>query len=157
MALFLSRYDNKVDKKGRISVPAPYRTALAAQNFAGIVAYPSPVSQAIECCGMDRMERLAAGIETFNPFSNEFGAFATAILSNAHQLAFDGEGRVVLPGSLIGHAGIGDLATIAGQGPVFQIWNPDSYAVHEREAAALAREQADRLALAQRQVPEAIS
>ena len=61
MALFLSRYDNKVDKKGRVSVPAPYRAALASQNFAGIVAYPSPVSDAVECCGMDRMERLAAG------------------------------------------------------------------------------------------------
>tara|TARA_R110002167_G_scaffold90163_1_gene243094 strand:+ start:1036 stop:1509 length:474 start_codon:yes stop_codon:yes gene_type:complete len=149
VALFLSRYDNKVDKKGRVSVPAPYRTALAAQSFPGIVAYPSPVSDAIECCGMDRMERLAAGIETFNPFSDEFGAFATAILSRAHQLSFDSEGRVVLPEPLLSHAGVAELATFAGRGPVFQIWNPDAYAAYEREASLQAREQAGQLALAQ--------
>ena len=122
MALFLSRYDNKIDRKGRVSVPASYRNALASQSFSGIVAYPSPVSEAIECCGMDRMERLAAGIETFNPFSDEFGAFATAILSRAHQLSFDGEGRVMLPEPLLAHAGLDGLATFAGRGPVFQIW-----------------------------------
>jgi MraZ protein len=149
VALFLSRYDNKVDKKGRVSVPAPYRAALASQNFAGIVAYPSPVSDAIECCGMDRMEKLAAGIETFNPFSDQFGAFATAILSRAHQLAFDGEGRVLLPETLLGHAGIDGMATFAGRGPVFQIWQPEAYAAYERDAAAQAREQAAQLALAQ--------
>ena len=149
MALFLSRYDNKVDKKGRVSVPAPYRAALASQNFAAIVAYPSPVSDAVECCGMDRMERLAAGIETFNPFSDQFGAFATAILSRAHQLAFDGEGRVLLPEPLLQHAGIDGMATFAGRGPVFQVWNPDAYGDYERDAAAQAREQAAQLALAQ--------
>lgn len=154
MALFLSRYDNKIDRKGRVSVPASYRNALAAQSFPGIVAYPSPVSNAIECCGMDRMERLAAGIETFNPFSDEFGAFATAILSRAHQLSFDSEGRVMLPEPLLAHGELDGVATFAGRGPVFQIWNPEAYAAYEQEAAAQARDQAAQLALAQKMSPE---
>lgn len=154
MALFLSRYDNKVDRKGRVSVPAPYRNALATQSFSGIVAYPSPVSNAIECCGMDRMERLAAGIETFNPFSDEFGAFATAILSRAHQLSFDSEGRVMLPEPLIQHANLDGMAAFTGRGPVFQIWNPEAYAAYEQEAAAQARDQAAQLALVQKMATE---
>ena len=150
MALFLSRFDNRVDRKGRVSVPAPYRAALASQSFAGIVAYPSPVTRAIEACGMDRMEELAAGIETFNPFSDEYGAFATAILSRSHQLAFDGEGRVMLPEALIAHAGIDGTATFAGRGGTFQIWNPADYEDYERSATEQAREQANRLELARR-------
>lgn len=150
MALFLSRFDNKVDRKGRVSVPAAYRTALASQTFAGIVAYPSPVSGAIEACGMDRMERLSSGIDTFNPFSDEFGAFATAILTRAHQLQFDGEGRVMLPPPLIDHAGIGAVATFAGRGATFQIWSPEAYEAYEQEATQKAREQAAQLELAQR-------
>jgi len=150
VALFLSRFDNKVDRKGRVSVPAPFRAALAPQAFAGIAAYPSPVSQAIEACGMDRMERLADGIDTFNPFSDEYGAFATAILSRAHQLQFDGEGRVLLPPALIEHAGITAMATFAGRGATFQVWSPEAYDAYEREATEKAREQAAQLELAQR-------
>ncbi|MDP6566341.1 MAG: transcriptional regulator MraZ [Alphaproteobacteria bacterium] len=147
VALFLSRFDNKVDRKGRVSVPAPYRTALAGQAFAGIVAYPSLVSQAIDACDMARIEELANGIDSFNPFSEEYSAFATAILSRSHQLQFDGEGRVVLPEPLIRHAGITEVATFAGQGATFQIWSPERYEVYEPEATEQAKEQAAKFAL----------
>jgi MraZ protein len=145
VALFLGRFDNKVDRKGRVSVPAPYRAVLAAQAFSGIVAYPSPVNGAIDACGMDRMEQLAAGMETFNPFSDEFGAFATTILSQSHQLQFDGEGRVMLPEALIEHAGLSDMATFAGRGGYFQIWAPAAYENYLIEAKERARDEAARL------------
>ncbi len=154
MALFLSRFDNKVDKKGRVSVPAPFRAALSSLPFAGIVAFPSPVGGAIEASGMDRMEQLAEGIDTFNPFSDEFGALATAILSRAHQLPFDGEGRVILPEALIRHGAITDIATFAGRGATFQIWNPADYEAYESEAARKAGEQADRLEVVRRRLGE---
>lgn len=145
MALFLGRFDNKLDRKGRVSVPASFRAVVASQPFAGIVAYPSPVNGAVDACGMDRMEQLAQGIETFNPFSDEFGAFATTILSQAHQLQFDGEGRVMLPESLIEHAGLSDMATFAGRGGYFQIWAPGDYDAYLVEAKERAREEAARL------------
>ena len=56
MPLFLSTYVNRVDKKGRVSVPARYRTALAGQIFNGVIAFPSYVSPAIEACGLDFLE-----------------------------------------------------------------------------------------------------
>src|SRR5690606_31394902 len=59
VALFLSRFDNKVDRKGRVSVPAPFRAQLSQQAFHGIIAYPSPVAPAIEGCGRDRIEQIA--------------------------------------------------------------------------------------------------
>ena len=34
MALFMDTFVNKIDRKGRVSVPAPYRTSLAAEGFA---------------------------------------------------------------------------------------------------------------------------
>ena len=143
MALFLSRFDNKVDRKGRVSVPAQFRAVLAAQSFQGIVAYPSPVLGAVEACGMDRFAELADGIDQgFNQFTDEHGALATALLSRSHQLQFDGEGRVMLPAPLIDHAGITDMATFSGRGRTFQIWNPDAYDVYEREATEKAREAA---------------
>ena len=40
MALFLDTFVNKIDRKGRVSVPATFRAALDGQAFHGIVALP---------------------------------------------------------------------------------------------------------------------
>lgn len=147
MALFLSRFENKVDRKGRVSVPAPFRAALSQQSYQGVVVYPSPVAPALEGCGRDRIEQLAASLDDFNPFNEDGGVLKAAILTRSAELAFDGEGRVVLPEFLMTYAGIGEAATFAGRGSTFQIWNPEAYAAYEREALQRARDQAPQLSL----------
>ena len=144
---FFSRFDNRVDRKGRVSVPARWRPILSAQSFNGIVAYPSPVAAAIEGGGMERLERLAESIDTFNPFSDSHGDFAAALLTRSHPLSFDSEGRIMLPKVLLDHAGITDLATFAGRGATFQIWQPQAYDAYEQDAIRRAREEAPRFEL----------
>jgi transcriptional regulator MraZ len=144
---FFSRFNNKVDRKGRVSVPARWRPILAAQSYNGCVVCPSPVVGAIEGCGMVRLERVAESIDTLNPYSDQHGDFAAALLSRSTPLPFDGEGRVVLPPELIEYAGIGEIAAFVGRGATFQIWNPADYDAYEREALRRAREQAPGFAL----------
>ncbi len=145
VALFLSTFVNKVDRKGRVSVPASFRNALVGQSFDGIVAFPSFVQPALEASGIDRIESLAAGIDQFDPFSEEYDAFANAILADSHQLAFGDDGRVVLPDGLREHANIADHAAFVGRGPTFQIWEPEAFRSVQEEARGRARE--DRTAL----------
>lgn len=156
MALFLSRFDNKVDKKGRVSVPASFRADLISDAFAGVVAFPSPGNGgAIDGCDIGRMKQLADGIDSFNPFSAEFGDLATAILTKSHRLPFDGEGRIILPQQLLEHAGITTMATFAGRGATFQIWAPETYEAYEIEATERAKEQAAKFELQRRDMLEA--
>lgn len=145
MALFLSTFEKNIDKKGRVSVPATFRGALQGQNFNGIVAYASFVNGCIEACGMDRIEKLNEQIEALDPFSEERDAFATAILGGAVQLAFDGEGRVMLPLDLVEEAGIEKECVFVGKGGTFEIWEPKAFAAYEAESRRVAREK--RLAL----------
>lgn len=140
MALFLSTFTNKIDKKGRVSVPAQFRNALAGQEFSGIIAYPSFINPCIEACGFDRINKLSANIEALDPFSEERDAFATAILGGSMQIAFDGEGRVMIPEQLREEAGINDHALFVGKGETFEIWQPESFADYAARARALARE-----------------
>lgn len=147
---FFSRFNNKIDRKGRVSVPARWRPILAAQSYNGCVVYPSPVAGAIEGCGMERLERVAESIDTLNPYSDRHGDLAAALLSRSTPLPFDGEGRVVLPPELIEYAGIGEIATFVGRGGTFQIWEPKAYDEFEREALRRAREQAPDFALRRR-------
>ncbi len=140
LALFLSTFVNKVDRKGRVSVPASFRSALAQQTFSGVVAFPSLVHPAIEGSGMDRFERIAEGMDDdLNPFSDEHDDFSKAIFGKAHQLPFDSEGRIILPELLLKHAGITEFAAFIGQGRRFQIWEPDAFAAHEAEAVERAK------------------
>ncbi len=126
MALFLSTYVNKLDRKGRISVPAPFRSALAGHSFNGIVAYRLFKYDALECCGMGRMEAMGRRLESLEQFSEEYDNLQT-LFSDAIELAFDGEGRIVLPEPLRDFAKITDTAAFVGVGSTFQIWEPGAY------------------------------
>ena len=141
MALFLSTTTNKVDAKGRVSVPAPFRAALAGQSFHGIVALPSFKYPAIQCGGMAWMEQLSSGVDAYDFFSDDHDTLTATLFANAQQLAFDGEGRIVLPAPLLEHANIDKQAAFVGRGPLFEIWQPDAFTEYQSEATRRAAEQ----------------
>ena len=147
MALFLSTYVNKVDKKGRVSVPANFRSALQKEDFQGIVAYGSFVNECIEACGMERIGRLSESIDNLDPYSEERDAFATAILGGSFQLPFDGEGRIILPETLMHDIGINEQAVFVGKGATFEIWSPATFDKYAAKAKDLARQERAKLRL----------
>lgn len=138
--LFLSTYHNRIDKKGRLSIPAPFRAALASQEFAGLVVYPSPLNGCIEACGMARIMKINQRIERFDPYSEERDAFATTIFGESVQLNFDTEGRVMLPAGLLALASISEETTIVGKGEIFEIWQPKAFEAHAKRAREMVRE-----------------
>ena len=141
MPLFLSTTTNKVDRKGRVSVPAAFRSSLPASGYQGIVAYASFRHACLHGADLGFMEQLSDSIHgDFGLYSDENEALATAILASARQLSFDPEGRITLPKDLIDHAGIKDEVTFVGLGKTFQIWEPAAYEVHrvaQRELAVV--------------------
>lgn len=131
MALFTSEYSFKVDRKGRVSVPADYRTALSDQSFQGIVLIPAMGEQALDGYGNDRLEAMARALDDATVYSEEERDEAELLFAQARRLPFDGEGRVVLPEECVKHAAIGEQVIFAGLGPSFRIWNPEAYAQHK--------------------------
>ncbi|HUB98078.1 MAG TPA: division/cell wall cluster transcriptional repressor MraZ [Stellaceae bacterium] len=140
MALFLSTFTNRVDRKGRVSVPAQFRAAVADQSFNGIVLFPAINSRALEGSGMDRIEQLTEKIEALPEFSPDRDAIS-AIFADAQQLPFDTEGRIQLPLDLCEHAGIvlEGSATFVGCGRTFQIWEPGRFEPHQQDRRSRAR------------------
>lgn len=145
MPLFLSTFEKKIDKKGRVSVPSGFRATLTNEAFNGIVVYPSFINPCIEACAMSRIEALSEQIDTLDPFSEEHDAFAATILGGSIQLAFDGEGRVVLPPELLEETRIEQDAVFVGKGKTFEIWEPGAFASHAEESRKLALEKRDML------------
>lgn len=138
MALFIDTFINKIDKKGRISVPATFRAALAAQAFQGIIAFPSFKYPAIQAASMDWMQGLTERMAQVDLFSDEHDDLTATLFADAKQLSFDGEGRIMLPESLTAHAGISEAAAFVGRGIGFEIWEPgklDAYKAEARQRA----------------------
>jgi MraZ protein len=145
MPLFLSTFPKKIDKKGRVSVPSSFRTVVEGEAFGGIVVYQSFINPCIEACAMSRIEALLERIEMLDPFSEEHDAFAATLLGGSQQLAFDGEGRVMLPPELLQAAGIDEEMVFVGKGKTFEMWEPKAYAVHAEASRKLAFSRRDLL------------
>ena len=122
--MFLSSYENKLDKKGRVSVPANFRSHLNSLGYSGFVAYPSFNHEALEACSEDRIEKLSNTIDSLNPFEEKRDYFATSVLSESVSLQFDSEGRILITDKLLDHAKIKNSILFVGLGKTFQIWEP---------------------------------
>ena len=113
-----------MDKKGRVSVPASFRSYLSNLGYNGVVCYPSFNNQSIEAWPQDRIEKISNAIDSLNPFEEKRDFFATSILSESVSFQFDGEGRISLSSKLLKHAKIKKDMIFVGQGKTFQIWEP---------------------------------
>ena len=127
MNIFLSNTVNKIDAKGRVSIPSQFRSVLENQGFAGVYLYPSFTTQSIDGGGESLINQIAQSIEKMQLFAEETDALATALFSETYQLNYDQDGRVSLPGSLIKHAELKDKVTFAGIGQKFQMWEPSAF------------------------------
>lgn len=127
MPLFLSTFVNKVDRKGRVSVPAPFRAALAAQAFQGIVLFCGHAHPCLEGFDYATMDDIGSRLDRFDLFSSEQDNLAATIFGDAVQLPFDAEGRIGLTDDLIAHAGLDESAAFVGLGRKFQIWSPQAW------------------------------
>lgn len=139
MALFLSTFENRIDSKGRLSVPAPFRATLEA-NHASLFLYKSLVLPCVEGCGPNRISQIVDAIDTMDSLSDEV-ATLTTMLSSAQEMRLDSEGRMMLSAEFIEFAGLGQTALFAGIGRSFQIWHPEVF--REREATARANAKAN--------------
>jgi MraZ protein len=134
MSLFLSSYENRLDTKGRISVPASFRASVANEKFAGVVLYRSFTNNCIEGLSMSRMEQMATATDKMGVFDSGLDDLTAMLFADARELAFDVTGRIVIPTDMLKHAGITDTAVFVGRGNSFQIWNPDAFRIAQEQA-----------------------
>jgi MraZ protein len=136
---FASRFDNKIDAKGRVSVPAPFRAVLAKEGAEEIFCYPHLDRDTLEAGGSRLVEKIKGILEDFAIDSPERDEIATIYFGESERIKVDPDGRAVLPKRLRDHAGISDVAVFVGLGDKFQIWAPDAYEEFRTEARERAR------------------
>ncbi|MGB0411548.1 MAG: division/cell wall cluster transcriptional repressor MraZ [Pikeienuella sp.] len=134
MKFFSSSATNKVDAKGRVSIPAPFRKVLAMEDSPLLFLMPDVRDRPIiEGFGEAHFTKLADALDQLNPYSEEYDALAGLTVARTVQLPLDSTGRIVIPEELRALTGITDEALFVGRVRTFQIWHPETY--HEIQAS----------------------
>ena len=143
MGLFIGTHQNKLDAKGRVSVPASFRSVLKKMSNAGegapvapLVLRPSHQHPCIEGWTEKGFEALSAPLDNYDQFSSEHDDIAMAIFGDACPMETDKEGRIQLPAELVAYAGLTDSVVFIGTSKTFQIWEPEAGARRLAEAKA---------------------
>ena len=131
---FVSSFTNKIDGKGRVSVPASFRAVLAKENSDEIFCHPALDAMALDAGGPRLVKRIRRLLEELTPYSDEKDQLATALFGESEYIKIDGDGRVILPPRLREVAGIKDSVTFVGLGDKFQIWEPTKFETARSEA-----------------------
>ena len=134
MDRFVSHHMLRLDAKGRISVPAPFRAVLARDRFDGLYCYPALDRPALDAGGNALLTEIETLIAGFSPFSEQREQFSLALYGSSETLKIDGEGRVVLSDAHKRHAGIAEAAVFVGLGHKFRIWEPGRFRAELAEA-----------------------
>ena len=139
MDRFVSNYMLRLDAKGRVSIPAPFRGVLVRDGFEGLYCYPTLDQPAIDAGGNALLADIESLIARYPPYANEREEFLVALYGTSETLKIDGEGRVILSDALKSHAGVGDAVAFVGLGHKFQIWEPERFRVQLAEATGKVR------------------
>jgi MraZ protein len=142
MTHFLGTHQNRLDAKGRVSVPAPFRSALRSSgetNGSNLVLRPSHQHKCIEAWPSAEFEALSEPLNRLDLFSQAHDDLAASLYSDAFPVEADKEGRIVLPDSLVNYAGLSETVVFMGLGRIFQIWEPEAAERRRTEARERAR------------------
>lgn len=142
---FVSTFTNRLDAKGRVSIPASFRTVLTRDGFEGLYCCPTLDRRAVDAGGNRLRDTIRQSLSQFEPFSEEYEQLSTTLIGESELLKIDQDGRTVLTPTIMECAGLSDRVTFVGQGFKFQIWEPERFQAYREEAMARAREIRSRL------------
>ncbi|MEQ9813607.1 MAG: cell division protein MraZ [Azospirillaceae bacterium] len=137
MKRFTSTYENKVDKKGRVSVPASFRAVLDDQGNGIFYLKRNADEGAIDGLTEAFMDDVQERIDALPVGSVERDMAEDEYFANSVEMRCDPDGRIILSKALMDMAGITDAALFVGKGRNrFQIWSPATYKGRSERRAA---------------------
>ena len=137
MDRFVSTFTNKIDYKGRVSIPASFRGVLERDGYAGgVYCYPAIDAPALDAGGERLAKKIDGLLAGLPDYSDERDELSVALYGEVQVLSIDGDGRIILPQGLRTHAGLQTEVAFVGLGEKFQLWSPDQFEYRRRTARA---------------------
>lgn len=142
---FTNHYVNRIDAKGRVSVPAEFRSVLMDAGSHGFFVFPAVNEAAIEGCSQAQMGEINDMIMSLPPFSEDRDILSVGITAQSQFIQFDGDGRVKLPERYRDIAGITDQVCFVGKIDRFQLWSPEQFEAKLKAVRGRVAEHAEKI------------
>lgn len=133
MDRFLSSAINRIDAKGRVSVPARFRALLQKRGYTELYALKALDAPALDVGGPDLLDRYEARMASEDPFLQLADDMSFYVHGDSDFLKLDQDGRITVTDFVRTHTGITDTVAFVGRGQFFQIWRPDGLAAHAEQ------------------------
>ncbi len=137
---FRGEFDQKVDGKGRMSIPADFRRVLEAGDpdypeknplARLVVLYGPHLKNCLHAYTIEDMADIEAAIRALPRGSERRKRASKMILGKSWETEVDRDGRIVLPKARREQIGLEGSATMAAMGDHFEIWNTATYQAEE--------------------------
>lgn len=124
-----------LDKKGRLAIPAKYRSYLINNNETKIIVTKDPQYPSLKIYPGSQWELISSKLESLQGLDPIVRNLQWTILGNANVIEFDVLGRMLLliPLELRKYADIKDEKQISliGMGNKFEIWNINNWEMRQ--------------------------
>lgn len=134
MNRFLSNATNRIDAKGRVSVPAAFRSVLTERNIQELYCFQDFVFPAISVGGFDLLDRFERQIAADDPFSPAANQMSLLIHGGGVFVRLDAEGRLMVTDFIRDFTGITNEVTFVGRADHFQLWQPEAFQALQAQA-----------------------
>jgi MraZ protein len=124
MDRFLSSAVNRIDAKGRVSVPAHFRTVVQKRGYSDLYALRTLDAPAMDVGGHDLLDRYEQRIAREDPFQRMADDMSFFVHGDGTFLKIDQDGRITMTDFIRAYTGITTEAAFVGRGGFFQIWEP---------------------------------
>ncbi len=139
--MLIGEYQHSLDSKGRLSVPAKFRSELGSSAI---------VTKGLDSClflyPKGEWEKMTQKLASLPVSSSNARAFSRMMLSGAMEVEIDKQGRALLPAYLRDFAGINGEAVVAGVLNRVEIWDKQAWASYSKTAEKSSSETAESLA-----------
>ena len=136
MNRFLSNAVNRIDAKGRVSVPAHFRTVVQQRGYSELYAIRQLDVPALDVGGLDLLDRYEERMKLEDPFLQTADDMSFFVHGDGAFLKLDQDGRITVTDFIREHTGISSEVAFVGRGNFFQIWEPEKLRAYGAEVRA---------------------
>lgn len=133
--MYIGRYENKIDSKGRLSIPADFRRLLeqgdpewnGGRYARAVVVFGDARRDYLEVHSVDDLREIHRQIQTMQRGSKKRAHLQRLYAHQVQPVQLDNTGRIVLSAYMREKIGLTETALVVGDSDTFLIYDPATY------------------------------
>ena len=134
--MFYGTFNHAIDAKGRTSLPARFREALAAAGEPKVFLIQAAGMKALRALPLSEWKKLEERVLKVSPFDQRGQKNILRYISSAQEIDLDEHGRVLVPAQLRSYAGLLKDVVWTGMGRDMCLWDKARFEEQQAEEMA---------------------